>query len=620
MFRGYRRNEEGRFALRRTIVLGLLVPSIVAFGWGWGAPAATKHATDELDDKTFSSWLDEHPVTAILFYAPWCFYSQQVMPAWDLASQKLMLHDPPVHLAKIDAHRFSTVGDKYGVNAFPTLKLFIDGAVFDYDSHQGRGWQQIVKWVNKHIDRDHILKGTDDADHYLHDNDLNVVGLFPDGYNSSLFAKSAQHFEDVMFAESQGTEISKQVAEHLSKHATLVCETVDVGQSQNNTKDVVLPRTGMHCSDTPRNPQRTEWTDKFKVTVAGLSASVTRTDSTDGWQQLLQIKCCDDENATATKEKYKINVPGIVMFMPHDERFAIFDGDMTDIHAVDKWISARRTPMAMRLTPDTAEKILGTGPEKTPVLFLISREEQPQLEKDLKEAVRKLRGRVLVCFSGLGSQIEKRLADVAGVDEEAGPVITMIETHSGNGPFHTAKKYRIDPKGLSVESVTKFISDYEKGVLKPWLKSEPEPSAEDAAAEVVGVLVGSNFVDVARDENTDVLVDFYAPWCGHCRKFEPNYKALAKKLKHVKTLKIMKLDATRNEVEGLSIMGFPTIILFPAGKGKSEIAYQGSRQPDDMARWLQDHCTQKFDATPPVQAESDDPVETGLLDPSEEDL
>lgn len=611
------RELPGRLA-RHIFFLGLFIPEVVAFGWGtWSSPATKKYATDELDDTTFNTFVEENSVTAILFYAPWCYYSQQMMPAWDLAAQKLKLHDPPVPLAKIDSHRYGSVGDKYGVNAFPTLKLFIDGAVFDYDSHQGRGWQQIVKWVNRHIDRDHTLKSVEDADHYLHDNDLNVVGLFPDGYNSSIFVHSARHFEDVMFAESQGTEISKQIADHLSKHATLVCETIDIGQSHNNTKEGVLPRPGMHCSDAPRNPQRPEWTDRFSATVSGEKVVVHRNDSTDGWQQLLQLKCCDDEKTTEAKDRYHIPVPSLVMFMPHDERFAIFDGNINDIHAIDKWISARRTPMVMRMSPETAEKILGTGTEKTPVLFLISRDEQPQLEKTLREAVRKLRGRVLVCFSGLSSPIEKRLAEVAGIDE-GGPVITMIETHSGTGQFHTARKFRLPTQGVTPEAVSEFISDYEKGTLKPWLRSEPEPTAEDMDA--VGVLVGTSFTAVARDESKDVLVDFYAPWCGHCRKFEPSYKALAQKLKHVKSLKIMKLDATRNEVEGMSIMGFPTIILFPGGKQKNEVTYQGSRQPDDISRWLQEHCTFKFDPHPPAGEVQEDPVESGLLDPSEEDL
>merc|ERR1712113_1284906 len=109
---------------------------------------------------------------------------------------------------------------------------------------------------------------------------------------------------------------------------------------------------------------------------------VKRDDSNDGWQQLLQIKCCDAEDSK--KEPLKIPVPSVVMFMPHDERFAIYDGDIDDVHSLDRWINARRTPMVMHLTPDTAEKILeSNGPEHTPVLFYINRDQNNALELEL---------------------------------------------------------------------------------------------------------------------------------------------------------------------------------------------------------------------------------------------
>merc|ERR1719158_1685769 len=63
------------------------------FGSG---PTSKQHATDELNADTFDDYMKANPVTAVLFYAPWCFYSQQVMPAWDLAGQKLKIHDRPV--------------------------------------------------------------------------------------------------------------------------------------------------------------------------------------------------------------------------------------------------------------------------------------------------------------------------------------------------------------------------------------------------------------------------------------------------------------------------------------------------------------------------------------------
>jgi len=563
----------------------------------------------------------DHPVSLILFYAPWCFYSQKLMPAWDTAAQKLQLHDPPVPLAKIDTPRHASIGEKYRIRDYPTIKLFIEGTVHDYDRREGRGWQPIVNWVNRHIDRDHILKSIEEVDHYLHDNELNVVGLFPDEYNSSVFVKSARHFDDVMFAESRGTEISKQIAEHLSKHASLVCETLDVGTSHSNTKEVELPRPGMHCTGTPSNPQRPDWGDRFSVAVEGKRLSVMRTDEHGGWLQLLQLKCCDDEsNAASKKDMYQVSVPSVVMFMPHDERFAIYEGDLADIHALDTWISARRKPMVMRFTMETAEKLMGPdSTEMVPVLFLISREPNNQLEHELREAAKQLRGRVVICLSGTDSQIEKRLADLAGFEDNSPPVVTLVEAHAGNGQYRISRKYRLATEGLKASAVVQFITDFERGALKPWLKSEPEPSP-DAADGPVGVLVGTTFKAATEDTTKDVLVNFYAPWCGHCRKLEPQYKALAKRLKHVQSLRVMKLDATRNEVEGMQIRGFPTILLFPAGSlPKQHVPYHGSREPDDMVRWLHEHCAVKFDDRPPPQAEAE-PEESGLLDASEEDL
>merc|ERR1712032_545772 len=176
-------------------------------------------------------------------------------------------------------------------------------------------------------------------------------------------------------------------------------------------------------------------------------------------------------------------------------------------------------------------------------------------------------------------------------------------------------------EGVSAKSVVSWITDYEQGKVKPWLRSEPAPSAEEMRNSYVGVLVGSTFTAAAQEETKDVLADFYAPWCGHCRKFEPLYKELAKKLKHVKTLRIDKIDSTRNEVEGMTIMGFPTIVLFPAGTHpKKQVIYQGSRQPDDMARWLQDHCTHKFSVEPNQNEVTPELEEGGLLEPFEEDL
>ena len=84
----------------------------------------------------------------------------------------------------------------------------------------------------------------------------------------------------------------------------------------------------------------------------------------------------------------------------------------------------------------------------------------------------------------------------------------------------------------------------------------------------VRVVVGKNFHEVAMDPAKDVLLKFYAPWCGHCKKLAPEYEAVAEALKDVDTLVIAKFDATANEVEELPIHSFPTLKFFPAGADK----------------------------------------------------
>lgn len=119
------------------------------------------------------------------------------------------------------------------------------------------------------------------------------------------------------------------------------------------------------------------------------------------------------------------------------------------------------------------------------------------------------------------------------------------------------KKFNLGHSQVNKAVLSTFVSDYLEGKLTPTLKSA-EPPADNSAP--VKVVVGKTFEQIALDNTKDVLLEFYAPWCGHCKSLAPIYDELAEKFSSVKSIVIAKMDATANEVERVCSC-FPLVFL-----------------------------------------------------------
>jgi protein disulfide-isomerase A3 len=140
----------------------------------------------------------------------------------------------------------------------------------------------------------------------------------------------------------------------------------------------------------------------------------------------------------------------------------------------------------------------------------------------------------------------------------------------------------------SVENLEKFARDLLAGNLEQFLKSEPIPTQDGP----VKVVVAKNFDEIVNDETKDVLIEFYAPWCGHCKNLVPVYDALATKLKSESDIVIAKMDATANDVPShYDVKGFPTLYFAPKGKKRSPLKYEGGREEKDFIQYIAKHST-----------------------------
>ena len=462
------------------------------------ARAADNHwgvAEDEhvavLKTDNFDDFIKNNKYAFVKFYAPWCGHCKSMEPAYSKLAQRMKAETDGVAIGKVDSTVENDLGTRYGVQGFPTLKLFINGEPVDYSG--GREEEPMFNWLKKKTGPSSVeINDAKLLDEHAGKN-LSVLFLHPEGDAEALkvYNTLSAGYDDVSFAHSSNQEF-KTKYEVDQKYALVVFRDFDDGR-------------------------------KFLVS---------------------------NEVPTAANLK--------------------------------TFFESVRFPLVMDFDQKAAERIFGS---ESPAIIFFSDDSNDSNVEAFKAAAKDRRGDILFSKSTVTGGLGARLCEFLGVTKDDTPTVRIIRFKNG-----ALDKYKV--ADLSKEAIGKALDDFKADKLSAYHKSAPAPENND---EDVKVIVGDNFEDLVLNKDKYVLLESYAPWCGHCKSLEPIYKDLAAKVKGIKNLTIAKMDATANEHPSLNVKGFPTINFFKPGNKSAPETYNGERTLEGFLKYLKEQMGSEYD-------------------------
>jgi len=458
----------------------------------------------EYKDSDFESKIQNHDVALVEFYAPWCGHCKKLAPEYEIAATSLASSDPPVALIKVDCTVETKTCGKYGVNGYPTLKIFKNGEL-STDYNGPREADGIIKYMRtKAGPVSKELKTVAEAEKFLANNEHSIVGFF-----KNLEGAVAKDF----------LKVADQLAESYRFAHT---SSADLFAKFNHQDEIVIFQP-------PRLQVKLEPTENV-LSAASVSQS-------------------------QMKNFIQNELHGIV-------------GHRTSGNAKDF-----KSPLVIvYFNVDFAKDVKGTNYIRNRVI----------------KVAQKLKG------EGFGQpKLSFAISSINDFSSELSESYGLNVNPSDKyiiGLGAKGEKYKFEGE-YSVENLEKFARDLLDGKLVQYLKSEPVPDYA-SSTEKVKTVVAKNFDEVVNDETKDVLIEFYAPWCGHCKSLAPKYEELAKKLEKEDDIVIAKMDATANDVpSNFEVRGFPSLFFVPKKSKQTPRKYEGGREVDDFVKYLAKEST-----------------------------
>lgn len=292
-----------------------------------------------------------------------------------------------------------------------------------------------------------------------------------------------------------------------------------------------------------------------------------------------------------------------------DSVLVIRDDDSTDVFTgkpeeLTKFVMVASVPLLGELSRGNAQIYTELG---IPIMLVFQdpKNKNEDMLEEIADVSRANRASGKLAFAWVDGVELKSFVEHLGIADKD-PQIAIYE-FEGDTKYLFTEEY-------SKKTISKFVEDFVAGKLEPTKKSAAAPEKND---EPVKIVVADTWEEIVEDESKDVLIEQYAPWCGHCKQLAPVLDEVAKALEGVDTIVVAKMDSTENDAPAAyKAKGFPTMHFFPAG-GKEAIEYDGGRKREDFIKFFMEHATHKFDE--PKFEDKDDKADDKADEEEEQD-
>lgn len=273
--------------------------------------------------------------------------------------------------------------------------------------------------------------------------------------------------------------------------------------------------------------------------------------------------------------------PALAVLKHEEERRVEYDGPF-EAAELRQFMAANRNPLVLYYNEANAERIFGGAISKQVLLFATS-EQSGALAAPFREAAKPFKSQVTFVYVNRSDDVSASLIEFFGATSD-GPLVMAFETQ-GEGLKHLLAGE------ITEGSVKSFAEGFLAGSLQPFYKSDPAPEQDDSGVTVV---VGETFEGIVFDNSKDVLLEVYAPWCGHCQKLEPVYRRLGLRFSTVPSLVVAKMDGTTNEHPNVTVEGFPTILFYPANNKTDPVKVEVAHKLKALTEFLKEHASIPF--------------------------